>query len=84
MNLIHYLVPIARSYKKTIAEAIRILGILFGSRLRNYFSCNHIFTNAIRNVWTKSLLKAVRKLSQSEFINVTKMCATFMWNNYDL
>ena len=84
MNLIYCLVPIAWSNNKTIVGAVRILGILFELRLRNYFGCNHLFTNVIRSIWTKSLLEAVRKLSRTEFINVTKMCATFMWNNYDL
>ena len=84
MSLIYCLVPIAWSYKKTIVGAVRMLGILFESRLRNYFDRDHVFVNVIRSVWTKSLVEAVRKLSKSEFINVTKMCATFMWNNYDL
>ena len=84
MYLIYCLVPITWSYKNTTVGTVRMLRILFQSRLRNYFGCNHVFVNVIRSVWTKSLLEAVRKLSQSEFINLTKMCVTFMWNNYDL
>ena len=84
MNLICCIVPLAWSHKETTMGAIQILETLFELRLDNYFSYNSAFIDSIRDVWTKSLLEAIRKLSQSEFINVTKMCATFMWNNYDL
>lgn len=79
--LICCIVPLACSHKGTTAGAIQILGTLFELRSHNYFSNNsdYYLINTMRDVWTKELLKTVRELSQSEFINLTKMFATSMW-----
>lgn len=79
MNLICYIVPLAWSHKETTNGAIQILETLFELRLDNYFSYNSAFIDTIRDVWTKSLLEAIRKLSQSEFISLTKMFAISIW-----
>ncbi|KOX73030.1 E3 ubiquitin-protein ligase listerin [Melipona quadrifasciata] len=79
MNLICCIVPLAWSHKETTIGAIQILETLFELRLNNYFSYNSAFIDIIRDVWTKSLLEAIRKLSQSEFISLTKMFAISLW-----
>ncbi|XP_043579866.1 E3 ubiquitin-protein ligase listerin [Bombus pyrosoma] len=79
--LICCIVPLACSHKGTTAGAIQILGTLFELRSHNYFSNNsdYYLIDTMRDVWTKELLKTIRELSQSEFINLVKMFATSMW-----
>ncbi|KOC69982.1 E3 ubiquitin-protein ligase listerin [Habropoda laboriosa] len=78
-KLISRIVPLTWTYKQSVVGAVQILETLFELRSQNYLSNNSAFMDTMRDVWKKGLLEAIRKLSRSEFIDMTKKFATSMW-----
>lgn len=78
-KLISCIVPLMWTHKEISIGAIEILNTLFELHLHDYFNNNSIFVNTMRDVWKKSLLEAIQKLSQSRFIDLTKKFASSMW-----
>lgn len=78
-KLISCIVPLMWTHKEISIGAIEILNTLFELHSHDYFNNNSIFVNAMRDVWKKSLLEAIQKLSQSRFIDLTKKFASSLW-----
>lgn len=64
--------------------AVQVLETLFELCSKNYFSNSSGFIETIQEIWKSGLLEAVKKLSQLEFIELTKKFASIMWKRiYD-
>ncbi|XP_076673514.1 E3 ubiquitin-protein ligase listerin [Andrena cerasifolii] len=83
-KLISYIVPLSWSHKQSMSGAVQVLETLFELCSKNYFSNNSDFIETIQEIWKRGLLEAVKKLSQLEFIELTKKFASIMWKRiYD-
>ncbi|CAK9795315.1 E3 ubiquitin-protein ligase listerin [Anthophora quadrimaculata] len=83
-KLISRIVPLTWTHKQSIVGAVQILETLFELRSQSYFSNNSAFMDTMQDEWKKGLLEAIRKMSQTEFIDMTRKFATSMWKKiYD-
>lgn len=78
-KLISHIVPLTWTRKETIIGAVQILETLFELRSENYFSSNTAFADTVRDVWKQGFIEAFQKLSQDEFVDLTKKFAASMW-----
>ncbi|XP_078036315.1 E3 ubiquitin-protein ligase listerin isoform X2 [Augochlora pura] len=78
-QLISSIVSLIWTHKEATLGAVRVLETLFELCTRDYFTGDSTCIDEMRDVWKDGLMEAIQKLSELEFIQLTKKFATIMW-----
>ncbi|XP_076246293.1 E3 ubiquitin-protein ligase listerin [Calliopsis andreniformis] len=79
-KLISCIVPLTWThFQQSMSGAIQALEMLFELCSQDYLSNNLAVIAIMRNVWKKGLVEVLKKISQFEFIELTKKFSSIMW-----
>ncbi|XP_033336767.2 E3 ubiquitin-protein ligase listerin [Megalopta genalis] len=78
-QLISSIVSLIWTHEEAKLGAVRVLETLFELCTRDYFTADSTCIDEMRDVWKDGLMEAIQKLSELEFIQLTKKFAAIMW-----